>query len=87
MTDSFKISKGLGNLAEETLRFYRQIGVEEVAVPARLNTRVNLRPLVPPVQCRSGGFYWLNSARFPRTHRRGGRQPAFHPSDFDRPLC
>ena len=46
----FKISKGLGNLAAATLRFFRQIGVEEVAVPARFHTNVNLRPLVPPAQ-------------------------------------
>ena len=55
MTDIFKISKGLGNLAEETLRFYRQIGVEEVAVPSRFNTRINLRPLVPPAQRKAPG--------------------------------
>jgi len=55
MTDTFKISKGLGNLAEETLRFYRQIGVEEVAVPSRFDTRVNLRPLVPPAQRKPPG--------------------------------
>ena len=50
-----KISKGLGNLAPETLRFYRQIGVEEVQIPARLNTRINLRPLVPPTQSQAFG--------------------------------
>jgi hypothetical protein len=51
----FKISKGLGNLAEETLRFYRQIGVEEVGVPARFTTNVNLRPLVPPTRTKASG--------------------------------
>jgi mannonate dehydratase len=51
----FKISKGLGNLAEETLRFFSQIGVEEVAVPARFNENVNLRPLVPPAQLKAPG--------------------------------
>ena len=51
----FKISKGLGNLAEQTLRFYRQIGVEEVAVPARFNTNIKLRPLVPPTQRKAAG--------------------------------
>ena len=51
----FKISKGLGNLAAETLSFYRQIGVEEVQVPARYNTNVNLRPLVPPTQRKAAG--------------------------------
>jgi mannonate dehydratase len=55
MNDTFKISKSLGNLAEETLRFYRQIGVEEVAVPGRFNTRINLRPLVPPTQRQAPG--------------------------------
>lgn len=51
----FKISKGLGNLADATLRFFRQIGVEEVATPARFHTRVNLRPLVPPPQLSARG--------------------------------
>lgn len=51
----FKIGKGLGNLAEETLRFFRQIGVEEVAVPVRLNADSNLRPLVPPAQLKAPG--------------------------------
>jgi len=51
----FKIGKGLGNLAEETLRFFRQIGVEEVAVPARFNVNVNLRPLVPAAQLKAPG--------------------------------
>lgn len=51
----FKIGKGLGNLREETLRFFRQIGVEEVAVPTRLNADSNLRPLVPPAQLKAPG--------------------------------
>ena len=51
----FKIGKGLGNLAEDTLRFFRQIGVEEVAVPTRLNADSNLRPLVPPAQLKAPG--------------------------------
>ena len=51
----FKISKGLGNLAAATLGFYRQIGVEEVQVPARGNTNINLRPLVPPTQKKAAG--------------------------------
>jgi len=50
-----KISKGLGNLAAATLGFYRQIGVEEVQVPARFNTNINLRPLVPPTQKKAAG--------------------------------
>lgn len=51
----FKISKGLGNLAEETLRFFRQVGVEQVSVPAHMNTNINLRPLVPPAQLQAVG--------------------------------
>ena len=51
----FKISKGLGNLAAATLGFYRQIGVEEVQVPARFNTNINMRPLVPPTQKKAAG--------------------------------
>ena len=45
----FKISKGLGNLAEQTLRFYRQIGVEEVAVPEPGRGEVLVRMLASPV--------------------------------------
>lgn len=51
----FKISKGLGNVAEETLRFFAQIGVEEVGIPARLNDDVQLRPLVPSPQLKAPG--------------------------------
>ena len=51
----FKISKGLGNLSAEMLCFYRQIGVEEVQVPARFNANVKLRPLVPPAQSKAHG--------------------------------
>ena len=51
----FKISKGLGNLAEDTLRFFAQIGVEQVGVPARLSDDVQLRPLVPPPQLQAPG--------------------------------
>ena len=40
----FKISKGLGNLAAETLRFYRQIGVEEVSVPGRFHIKESPAP-------------------------------------------
>ena len=55
MAVTFKIAKVLGDLAPETLRFYRQIGVEQVAVPGRFNARVNLRPLVPPAQLKARG--------------------------------
>ena len=51
----FKISKSLGNLSAEILRFYRQIGVEEVQVPTQFNANVNLRPLVPPAQSKAHG--------------------------------
>ena len=51
----FKISKGLGNLSAEMLRFYRQIGVEQVQVPTRFNANVKLRPLVPPAQSKADG--------------------------------
>ncbi|MFP3895731.1 MAG: mannonate dehydratase [Anaerolineales bacterium] len=45
-----KIGKGLSDTAEETLRFYKQIGVETVSVPPRLRTKVTPRGLVPPAQ-------------------------------------
>ena len=51
----FKISKGLGNVAESTLRFFAQIGVEEVSIPARHNDDVQLRPLVPSPQLKAPG--------------------------------
>ena len=51
----FRISKGLGNVAESTLRFFAQIGVEEVSIPARLNDDVQLRPLVPSPQLKAPG--------------------------------
>ena len=51
----FKISKGLGNVAESTLRFFAQIGVEEVSIPARLNDNLQLRPLVPSPQLKAPG--------------------------------
>jgi len=47
----FKIGKQLGDVSEETLRFYRQIGVEEVTMPSNYVTTVTAsRPMVPPVQ-------------------------------------
>ena len=49
-----KIGKGLGDVAEQTLRFYKQISVEEVGMPTRYITDVGtiptIRPLVPPTQ-------------------------------------
>ena len=44
------IGVGLPNVAEETLRFYRQIGVEAASIPTRYVTRVRRRRLVPPTQ-------------------------------------
>ncbi|MEA3407935.1 MAG: mannonate dehydratase [Chloroflexota bacterium] len=45
-----KIGKGLSDTAEETLRFYRQIGVETVCMPPQLRMEVTPRGLVPPAQ-------------------------------------
>lgn len=49
-----KIGKGLGDIAETTLRFFKQIGVEEVSMPTRWNenpgTGGTTRPFVPPTQ-------------------------------------
>ena len=50
-----KIGKGLGTVAEETLRFYAQIGVEHVGLPLRYSTKVGARPLVPPAQTGPAG--------------------------------
>ena len=49
----FKIGKQLGDVSDETLRFYRQIGVEEVTMPSDYVTTVTAsRPMVPPAQLR-----------------------------------
>jgi len=46
-----KISKGLGDLSEQTLRFNRQIGVEAVGLPGGWSTAPrHSRPHVPPPQ-------------------------------------
>lgn len=54
-----KIGKGLGDVAETTLRFFKQIGVEEVHMPTRWNekagARPTTRPLVPPTQTGPSG--------------------------------
>src|SRR5437764_580576 len=51
-----RITKGLGDLSGTTLRFYRQIGVEEVGLPARYVTEVRAsRPHVPPAQVAPAG--------------------------------
>jgi mannonate dehydratase len=56
---NIKIGKGLGDVAEETLRFFRQIGVEEVGMPARYITEPGTpptrRPHVPPTQTGPAG--------------------------------
>lgn len=49
-TPRIAIGKGLPNLAAQTLRFYRQVGVTEVVMPTRYGTVVRRRPLVPPAQ-------------------------------------
>ncbi len=47
-----KIGKILGDVAESTLHFFKQIGVEEVSMPTRWNDEASpgsaIRPLVPP---------------------------------------
>lgn len=51
-----KIGKGLGDLADETLRFYAQVGVEEVGLPGRFITEPRpSRPHVPPAQTGPAG--------------------------------
>ena len=48
-----KIGKGLGDLSDSTLRFYTQVGVEEVALPDAFVTEPRpSRPHVPPPQMR-----------------------------------
>lgn len=51
---AIRIGKGLGDVSEDTLRFFRQIGVESVWMPSRFNERKGtpptVRPLVPPTQ-------------------------------------
>lgn len=49
-----QIGKEIGDVAEETLRFFTQIGVEAVGMPTRFNTTAGAnpttRPLIPPAQ-------------------------------------
>lgn len=51
---TIQIGKELGDVAESTLRFFRQIGVEAVGMPSRYSTEVGMnptvRPLIPPAQ-------------------------------------
>lgn len=44
------IHAALPNLAENTLKYYRQIGIEYVTMPARYSESGASRPLVPPAQ-------------------------------------
>lgn len=54
-----QIGKEIGDVAEETLRFFAQIGVEVVGMPTRYNekagTNPTKRPLIPPTQTKSLG--------------------------------
>ncbi|MCB0100180.1 MAG: hypothetical protein KDE46_30820, partial [Caldilineaceae bacterium] len=51
---TLQIGKEIGDVAEETLRFFAQIGVEAVGMPTRFNTtpgaNPTTRPLIPPPQ-------------------------------------
>src|SRR5690606_38558621 len=51
-----KIGKDLADVSPATLRFSRQIGVEEVSIPARLITEPRKsRPIIPPPQTGPAG--------------------------------
>jgi len=56
---AIKIGKGLGDVAADTLRFFRQIGVEEVGMPTHYITKAGTpptrRPHVPPTQTGPAG--------------------------------
>ena len=43
-----KIAKGLRDVSDQSLRFFRQMGVEHVVMPTRYRTTVAKRGLVPP---------------------------------------
>ena len=49
-----RIGKGIGDVSETTLRFFKQIGVEDVHMPTRWSERTGspptVRPHVPPTQ-------------------------------------
>lgn len=42
-----KVAKGLRDLADETLTFFEQLGIEHVVMPTRFNTTASKRGLVP----------------------------------------
>jgi mannonate dehydratase len=59
LTHKIKIGKELGDISDVTLRFYKQIGVEEVGMPTRYVTQTGAvpttRPLVPAAQTQALG--------------------------------
>ncbi len=59
MSYAIKVGKGLGDISEPTLTFFRQVGVEALSIPTRWNERkdgvVTTRPLVPPTQTGPAG--------------------------------
>ena len=59
VTPGIKIGKELGDISDETLRFYSQIGVEEVGMPTRTILQTGAvpttRPLVPAAQTELSG--------------------------------
>lgn len=54
-----KVGKGLGDIAESTLQFFRQVGVECVTIPTTWREKKDkvetTRPLVPPTQTGPAG--------------------------------
>ena len=56
---SIKVGKGLGDISESTLQFFRQVGVEAVSIPTKYNEKsdgvLTTRPLVPPTQTGPAG--------------------------------
>lgn len=45
---AIRIGKGIGDISESTLKFFRQIGVEDVHMPTRWNETPNTTPTVRP---------------------------------------
>ncbi len=46
--NQIRVGKGIGDIAEPTLRFFKQIGVEDVHMPTRWNEREGSNPTVRP---------------------------------------
>ena len=63
-----KIGKGLRDINDATLRFFRQMGVEHVVMPSRYNTEVRKRGLVPGDRPRSSSGADVASLGHERTH-------------------